>query len=122
MRSIDVAGVLAEFRAEHPGVEVQIRQGGSLEMTTKVRDGELDLAFVALPDQRFPGVELVPLASEPIVLAVAADHPLAARSRVELAALGSETIIDFPDGWGIRMANDRAFAAAGAHPHTSPTR
>jgi DNA-binding transcriptional LysR family regulator len=113
MRAIDLAGVLAEFRAEHPAVEVQIRQGSSLEMTTKVRDGQLDLAFVALPDQRFPGVKLIPLASEPIMLAVAADHPLAAHSRVDLAALGSETIIDFPDGWGIRMANDRAFAAAG---------
>ncbi len=113
MRSIDVAGMLAEFRAEHPGVEVQIRQGSSTEMTTKVREGELDLAFVALPDQRFPGVELVTLASEPIVLAVTADHPLAARNRVELALLSSETIIDFPDGWGIRIANDRAFAAAG---------
>ncbi len=113
MRSIDVAGVLAEFRAEHPEVEVQIRQGGSLQTATKVRDGELDLAFVALPDERFPGVELVSLRSEPMVLAVADDHPLAARSRVELAMLGSETIIDFPDGWGIRTANDRAFAAAG---------
>jgi DNA-binding transcriptional LysR family regulator len=117
MRSIDLAGVLAQFRSEHPGVEVQIRHGGSLEMATKVRDGELDLAFVALPDQRFPGLELVPLASEPIVLAVAAVHPLAVRSRVELAALASETIVDFPDGWGIRMANDRAFAAAGLTRH-----
>jgi DNA-binding transcriptional LysR family regulator len=105
--------VLAEFRSEHPGVEVQIRQGGSFEMATQVREGALDLAFVALPDQRFPGLELVPVASEPIVLAVAADHPLAARARIELAALTAETIIDFPDGWGIRMANDRAFAAAG---------
>ena len=117
MRSIDLAGVLAEFRSEHPGVEVQIRQGGSQEMATKVREGELDLAFVALPDERFPGVELVPLAGEPIVLALAADHPLAARTRVELSALVSETIVDFPDGWGIRMANDRAFAAAGVTRH-----
>jgi DNA-binding transcriptional LysR family regulator len=84
-----------------------------LEMTRKVREGELDLAFVALPDQSFPGVELAPLASEPIVLAVAAAHPFAGRSRVDLAALADETIVDFPDGWGIRMANDRAFAAAG---------
>ncbi len=76
-------------------------------MTTKVRDGELDLAFVALPDQQFPGVELIPLASEPIVLAVAADHPLAARSRVELAALGSETIIDFPEGWRTTASSPR---------------
>jgi DNA-binding transcriptional LysR family regulator len=82
-------------------------------MTAKITDGQLDLAFVALPDQRFPGVELIPLASEPIMLAVPADHPLAARTRVELAALGAETIIDFPDGWGIRIANDRAFATAG---------
>jgi DNA-binding transcriptional LysR family regulator len=113
MRAIDVAGVLAEFRSEHPGIEVQIRQGSSLEMTAKITEGQLDLAFVALPDQRFPGVELIPLASEPIMLAVPTDHPLAARTRVELAALGAETIIDFPHGWGIRMANDRAFAAAG---------
>ena len=69
-------------------------------MTTKVREGELDLAFVALPDQRFPGVELVTLASEPIVLAVTADHPLAARNRVELALLSSGTIIDFPGRMG----------------------
>ena len=117
MRSIDLAGVLAAFRSEHPGVEVQIRQGGSLDMTTRVRDGQLDLAFVALPDQQFPGAELLPLASEPIVLAVAADHPLAARTRVELSALAAETIIDFPDGWGIRMANDRAFTAAGVTRH-----
>jgi DNA-binding transcriptional LysR family regulator len=113
MRAIDVAGVLAEFRSEHPGIEVQIRQGSSLEMTAKITEGQLDLAFVGLPDQRFPGVELIPLASEPIMLAVPADHPLAARTRVELAALGAETIIDFPDGWGIRIANDRAFATAG---------
>jgi DNA-binding transcriptional LysR family regulator len=77
MRSLDVPGALAEFHSEHPGVEVRIRQGGSLEMTTMVREGRLDLAFVAIPDQQFPGVELLALASEPIVLAVATDHPLA---------------------------------------------
>ena len=60
MRSIDVAGMLAEFRAEHPAVEVQIRQGGSLEMTTKVRDGELDLAFVALPISGSPASSSFP--------------------------------------------------------------
>ena len=114
MRAIDVVKVLAEFRSEHPRVDVQMRHaGGSREAAAKVRDGQLDLAFVALPDQRFPGVELDPLASEPIVLAVPADHPMAARTHVELAALRDQTIVDFPDGWGIRMANDRAFAAAG---------
>ncbi len=114
MRAIDVAHVLAQFHSEHPGVQLEIRHGGgSSEMAAKVRDGQLDLAFVAFPDQRFPGIELTPLAREPIVLAVPAAHPLARRARVDLAALRAETIVDFPGGWGIRMSNDRAFAAAG---------
>jgi DNA-binding transcriptional LysR family regulator len=114
MRAIDLAGVLAAFRAEHPAVEVQIRHGGgSSEMAGEVRDGRLDLAFVALPGDGPAGLELIPLAREPIMLAVPAGHPLANRPDVELAMLRDETLVDFPAGWGIRMAVDRSFAAAG---------
>jgi DNA-binding transcriptional LysR family regulator len=31
--------------------------------------------------------------------------------------MATKVRIDFPDGWGIRMANDRAFAAAGVTRH-----
>ena len=50
MRAVDLPAVLAAFRAEHPEVEVRIRHaGGSSEMAQQVREGRLDLAFVALP-------------------------------------------------------------------------
>jgi DNA-binding transcriptional LysR family regulator len=115
MRAIDLPGVLAAFRTEHPGVVVEVRHsGGSAEMVREVGDGRLDLAFVALPGDPPPGVELIPLASEPIMLAVPAGHPLAGRPDIELPALGDETLVDLPAGWGIRMAVDRSFAAAGA--------
>jgi DNA-binding transcriptional LysR family regulator len=114
MRAIDLAGVLAAFRAKHPGVEVEIRHsGGSSEMAREVREGRLDLAFVALPGDGPAGVELTPMASEPIVLALPAGHPLAKSTDIELAALRDESLVDFPAGWGIRMAVDRSFAAAG---------
>jgi DNA-binding transcriptional LysR family regulator len=114
MRAINLAGVLAAFRAEHPAVEVTIRHsGGSSEMAREVREGRLDLAFVALPGNGPPGVELTPLANEPIVLAVPAGHPLANSAEIELAALSDETLVDLPAGWGIHMAVDRSFAAAG---------
>jgi DNA-binding transcriptional LysR family regulator len=114
MRAIDLAGVLAAFRAEHSGVELKIRHtGGSSEMTREVREGRLDLAFVALPGDAPPGVELIPLAREPIMLAVPAGHPLAKRAGINLAALSEEALVDLPAGWGIRMAVDRSFAAAG---------
>ncbi|MGO9794419.1 MAG: LysR family transcriptional regulator [Solirubrobacteraceae bacterium] len=114
MRAIDLAGVLATFRSEHPAVEVQIRHvGGSQEMARDVLQGRLDLAFVALPGSGPPGVALTPLASEPIMLAVPAGHPLAKRTGIEIQALQDETLVDLPAGWGIRMAVDRALAAAG---------
>jgi DNA-binding transcriptional LysR family regulator len=115
MRAIDLAGVLATFRAEHPAVEVKLRHaGGSSETAREVREGRLDLAFVALPGDGPPGLELIPLASEPIMLAVPAEHPLAKRADIELPALGEESMVDLPPGWGIRMAVDRSFAAAAA--------
>jgi DNA-binding transcriptional LysR family regulator len=114
MRAIGLAAVLAAFRAEHPTVEVKIRHaGGSSAMARDVREGRLDLAFVALPGDAPPGLELMPLASEPILLAVPAGHRLAGSADVELAVLRDETLVDLPSGWGIRMAVDRAFAAAG---------
>jgi DNA-binding transcriptional LysR family regulator len=114
MRAVDLAGLLAAFRAEHPGVAVEIRHsGGSSEMAREVREGQLDLAFVALTGDAPPGLELITLASEPIVLVVTAGHHLAKKTDVELTALRDETVVDLPPGWGIRMAVDHSFAAAG---------
>jgi DNA-binding transcriptional LysR family regulator len=112
---VDVPGVLAEFRADHPFVEVHIRHaaGGSSEMAAHVKDGRLDLAFVALPPAEMPGIELTPLAREPIVVVAPASHPLANRKTVTLAAVADQPQAEFPEGWGVRMANDQAFAAQG---------
>lgn len=64
MRAIDVPGLLAEFRKQHPLVEVHMHAaGGSSEMAAQVREGRLDLAFVSLPTPGLPGVKLTPLAS-----------------------------------------------------------
>jgi len=115
MHAIDVPGVVADFRAEHPAVEVHIRAaaGGSQEMALQVREGRVDLAFVAIPGGELAGLEATPLAREPIVLVAPAGHPLTKRKTTELAALTDQTLAEFPHGWGIRTANDRAFAAAG---------
>lgn len=87
--------------------------GGSREMARDVIDGRMDLAFLALPGDGPPGLELIPLASEPIMLAVPAGHPIARSADIEFSALCDETLVDLAAGWGIRMAVDRSFAAAG---------
>ena len=52
-------------------------------------------------------------------LAVHEGHRLAGRTDVELTALANETFADGPETWGIRIAVDRAFAAAGAERHVT---
>jgi DNA-binding transcriptional LysR family regulator len=114
MRAVSIAAILARFRAEHPGVHVRLHQAGSAEMAGLVRDGRVDLAVVALPGRPPAGVELTRIATEPIHFACAPGHRLAGRSHVELPALAGETFAELPPGWGVRMAVDQAFAAAGA--------
>ena len=114
MRAVDIAGILARFHADHPLVTLNVRHaGGSQEAADHVREGRLDLAFVAWPDRTAPGLALTLLTTETMVLACSAEHALATRRGVELADLMSEPFAELPVGWGTRMATDRAFAAAG---------
>ena len=115
LRAVSVARMLAEFHARHPAVEVHLRHaaGGSREMAREVGEGRIDLAFVVTAGTGIPGVELTPIAAEPIVLVAAGAHPLARRKTVTLAKVSTENVAEFPQGWGIRAANDQAFATAG---------
>jgi DNA-binding transcriptional LysR family regulator len=113
MRTISVPDLLSAFRVEHPNVTVEVRHaGGSPGNAEQVREGRLDLAFLSQPDRRMPGLAVTPLTREPILLAVSTEHPLSGRRAVDLAALREEVFVDFPVGWGMREANDRAFTAA----------
>jgi DNA-binding transcriptional LysR family regulator len=114
MYAINLPGLLADFRLRHPHVTVNVRHaGGSSAIADEVREGRLDLGFVALSDRTWPGVQLAQLSNEAIALAVPADHPLSARRGIELGDLRDATMVDLPRGWGTRMAIDRSFAAAG---------
>jgi DNA-binding transcriptional LysR family regulator len=114
MRALRVARMLADFRTGHPLVTLNVRHaGGSHDAAQLVRDGELDLAFVSLPERQSEGLELTLLASETMVVACAGGHPLVGRADVDLGELADETFVELPAGWGTRMATDRAFDAAG---------
>jgi DNA-binding transcriptional LysR family regulator len=114
MRAVSVPRLLTRFRAEHPGVEVLVSHlGGSVLMAEEVRAGRLDLAFLSLPERGPSGLTLTQLSREEMQLACPADHPLARRAAVDLADLADEPFAEFPEGWGTRIAADRAFATAG---------
>jgi DNA-binding transcriptional LysR family regulator len=114
MRRVSTARLIAAFQRDHPGVRISARHvGGSTEMARQIAEARLDVGILSLVDMASSGLELTLLASEPMFLACAPGHPLADSETVVLGALAAERFVDMPAGWGVRMATDRAFAAAG---------
>jgi DNA-binding transcriptional LysR family regulator len=114
MRPVHIPQALARFGAEHPGVTVEVRHaGGTTAAAEQLREGRLDLAFLALAPRTAPGLTLTPLWREPFLLALPPGHRLRDASSVRLPELAQETFAELPQGWGTRLATDRAFAAAG---------
>lgn len=104
---------LAEFALAHPRVDISVQQLPALQMLDLVADGRLDCALVSLIEDRAPGLDVVPLLAEPVVLIVALDHPLAAAESVTLEELADERFVEPPAQWAIRVVVDDAFRAAG---------
>ncbi|HLS78193.1 MAG TPA: LysR family transcriptional regulator [Nocardia sp.] len=114
--AVDVPSALAEFRRRHPRVRIALRVGGSDTLTRQVRDGDLDIALLGLPDSTPPtGVAARELARDRLVAVVAPDHPLATASAVDLRRLCEEVFVDLPEGTPGRNQSDLAFSAAGLH-------
>ncbi|MEW2528649.1 LysR family transcriptional regulator [Streptomyces sp. NPDC047071] len=112
--AVDVAELLQRYRARHPDVRVFLRGGRSDALTAAVRDGDLDIAFLGLPEGDVPsGVESLVLDRDEHVLVVPAGHRLAGADRVTLGEIAGETFVDFAAGSPARAQSDQAFAAAG---------
>ncbi|OIJ92376.1 LysR family transcriptional regulator [Streptomyces colonosanans] len=112
--AVDVPELLQRYRARHPDVHVVLRPGHSAELAAAIRNGDLDIAFLGLPESERPsGVESVVLDHDKHVLVVQAEHRLAGASQVALREITEETFVDFAHGSPGRAQSDEAFAAAG---------
>jgi DNA-binding transcriptional LysR family regulator len=117
--AVDLVAVLGRFQAEHPGVELRLRQAGTGTLLQEVAAGALDLALVAPAGRPPKGLVVRPLASDPLLVACAPGHPLAAHDQLDLADLAGEPFVDFQPDWGLRMLVDQQLAAAGLDRHTA---
>ncbi|MBY8867909.1 MULTISPECIES: LysR family transcriptional regulator [Streptomyces] len=112
--AVDVPELLQRYRARHPDVRVVLRSERSDRLVAAIRDGDLDIAFLGLPEDEPPsGVRTLVLDRDRHVLVVPAGHRLAGADRVTLREIAGETFVDFVAGTPARAQSDRAFAAAG---------
>jgi DNA-binding transcriptional LysR family regulator len=90
-----VPAAIARLRAERPGMQVEAVEGSAAEIGAAVAEGALHVAVcfqdVSAPRHEPDGTERHELGEEPMLALLPADHPLARRRRVALAALADET-------------------------------
>ena len=85
-------GLIARCRTRHPNLQVNIREDFKSTLVREMLEGELDLALVALPVEE-ASIQVEVLWKEPLLLAVAKDHPLASRQGVTAADLAKESFV-----------------------------
>jgi DNA-binding transcriptional LysR family regulator len=113
---LDIAGCLADFYRDHPGIEITLSEDTSQRLVASLLNGRLDLALIGLADTTPEGLALKVITDQRLAVIVASQHPLARRRTVKLTDLADEPLITLPAGSGIRAALDAGFAAAGLRP------
>lgn len=83
---------MRSFVAEHRNVDLQVVEGSPRDHISDVRALKMDLTFV-VGTPRAPECVIEPLWSEPILVALAEDHPLASNELIEWPQLAFERFI-----------------------------
>ena len=110
---------VAAFRQRYPAIEISIAIGNSRQMLDALFEYRIDAAVSSHPadDERLARVTL---ASDPMVLVVHPDHPLARLPRVDLGHLATCHLLIREHGSMTRKATETALADTGYElaPHT----
>jgi DNA-binding transcriptional LysR family regulator len=97
-----LADLLNRYRAQHPGVEIDIAECRAGDAVMQVRDGRLDVAFV-LGTPTIPDCHSRPIWTEQLMIALPATYSLADREGVTWAELTAETFLVRHNGTGPQL-------------------
>ena len=115
-----VAEAMSAFHAAHPGIELQLTEGGSHLLIEQLAGGALDMALITvsegLPVAGSALVRAPLLTEELMVVSAAAQAPVTDEASIDLARLARLPLIAFHESYDLRAATDAAFRAAGITP------
>jgi LysR family transcriptional regulator, low CO2-responsive transcriptional regulator len=112
-----VMKVIERFGRNHPKVGMEVTAGNSVQMLDALDEYRVDIASSSryIDEPRFLRVELV---SNPLVLVVHADHPLAKRKTVSVSAMAHSRLLLRETGSVTRTTIEHMLADAGIKPES----
>ncbi len=116
-----VPRAIRNFRRSHPLVTLTLEEGLSHEVVDGLISERLDVAFVRNAGIRVHALKTIPLLEEPMILALASQHPLArtysSKQPISLECLSQEPFILIgPPGTGLHDETIAACRSAGYSP------
>jgi LysR family transcriptional regulator, transcriptional activator of the cysJI operon len=110
----DLPPYIKKFMQLHPAVNVHVEYRREADIYEEVGSNVVDLGLVAHPTKS-PGLEILPLRKDPVVLICHPDHALARLKSVKLNALAGQKFVNFVADGHIRKFLDKAFRARGVN-------
>jgi DNA-binding transcriptional LysR family regulator len=105
-----VPRLLAQFRKEHPAIEVKLAVGGNREqLVALLQANDVDLAIMGRPPREL-ATRAEPFAVHPHAIVTAPDHPLARIGHAPASLLNNYEFIIREPGSGTRAAMEKYFA------------
>lgn len=103
--------VLAQFRVQYPGIELDVADELSESCVERLRSGRADFALAAVRASA-PELRTDPFCSDRFHLVCRGDHPLASRRRITLAQLAGEPFIHLARSSSVRQHIEAAMRPA----------
>lgn len=113
-----LAKLIAQYREDHPGIEVEITEGTARDAVMQLRADRLDVAFV-IGKPELPDCHTRPIWTEPLVAALPDGHRLAGHSTITWADLVGETFLVRHGGTGPQVHDHIVLRLAGSWPSPS---
>ena len=106
-------GCIQEFQEIYPNIRFDLYQEDDQHLLKALQKGTVDILIISNPSKK--EYKFTPLITDPFILALPPDHPLAGKKEISLRELSNEPFICIPDGYKkpiSHMCNE-----ADIHPH-----
>lgn len=110
--------LLSAFKPDYPEVAIKFSVGNREEIVRQLGANETDLVIMGRPPRELVTVA-EPFAKHPLVIIAAPGHPLAARRRIPLKQLSTESFVIREEGSGTRASMAHVFREHGVRFKTS---
>ncbi|MDH3631996.1 MAG: LysR substrate-binding domain-containing protein [Gammaproteobacteria bacterium] len=104
--------MLAKFNQKHPGINLTVKLGNSMEMVDLLMSYSVDVAVLAHTEDN-PAIYARPFSRHPVIVFVNTSHPFAKRKHIRLEELQGQRFVYREVGSTTRRAFEKALKSAG---------